>query len=344
MPQPSATLRRVSGGDDTMDVITDLAESEWRTFLEEAPSASIFQSPAMSRVYRQTQGYRPEVVAAVEGGSVRTLVASAMVSYSRGRAKRLSSRSIIVGGPVGDSRAFADLLAAHDARSLNSVLLTQIRNPESPVDRKPFERIGYRWEDHLNYLIDLRAGTEAVLEGMSEGRRKSIEKAERSGLEMRVLATSDLRGAYNILRETYVRAHVPLAHESLFRSGMEVLQPTGNLWAFAAIHNGTQCAVRFVLPWRTTIYDWYAGSSEEGRHHHADEWLVWQILRKGIDEGFHIFDFQGAGRPGENYGPGEFKRRFGGQQTNPGRFEKVYRPLAMKAFRVGHHVWKWLRR
>ena len=45
------------------EVLTDVSEAEWRAFLAETPGASIFQSPDLMRVYRKTEGYRPNVVA-----------------------------------------------------------------------------------------------------------------------------------------------------------------------------------------------------------------------------------------------------------------------------------------
>lgn len=326
-----------------MELVTDISGPEWRDFLERTPGSSIFQSPAMARVFRHTKGYRPRVVAAHRGSAMRALMASTTVSYGKGRLSPLSSRSIVVGGPIGDINAFSELLTAHDAISAKSVLLTQIRNLDAPLDLRPFDSVAYRWEDHLNYVIDLRAGERAVLDGMSKARRKSITKAEESGLEIEQVQPNRLDLAYVLVNETYSRARVPLADVSLFRSAIEFLRPGGNLWTFAAKYEGSACAVRFVLLWGTTIYDWYAGSSEAGRALHADEWLVWQILRKGMQRGYGTFDFHGAGRPGKEYGPGEFKRRFGGRQTNPGRFEKVYRPLTLKLVKATYNVGRKLR-
>ena len=59
---------------------------------------------------------------------------------------------------------------------------------------------------------------------------------------------------------------------------------------------------------------------------------------RGMLEGCRTFDFGGAGPPGAAYGPAEFKRRFGGAMINPGRFERVYRPLVIRALRTGYKV------
>ena len=323
-----------------MDIVTNLSEREWETFLSSTPNASIFQSPAMTRVYRETKGYRPHVLAALSGGKTRAVLSGAIVSYSPGRASAVSSRATIAGGPLGDAAAFPGLLGAHDGIAAKAALLTQIRNLDRPADLAPFEASGYRWEDHLNFILDLRSGEGAVLAGMSKARRKGIAQAEQSGLQPRDLGSQDIDSCYSLIRETYARAKIPLADKSLFRAAFEVLLPAGELWALAAVHEGKPCAVRLCLRWGRIVYDWYAGSSNAGRLLHADEWLVWEVLRRAVREGCSAFDFQGAGRPGEPYGPREFKRRFGGTETNPGRFEKVYRPVTLKISKVAYELWR----
>ncbi len=322
------------------EVLTDISEAEWRAFLAETPGANVFQSPDLMRVYRKAQGYRSHVVAVESGGRVRALMASAIVSYTPGRLSSLSARAVVTGGPLGDVSHFPALLAAHDREASKAALLTQVRNLTTPPDPRPFETAGYSWEDHLNFLIDLDKGEEALLTGMSKARRKGIVQAERVSLKLRELRLVDLPVAYGLLEATYSRAEVPLAHRSLFYHAVSELAPE-HLIALGAEKDGELRAVRFVLQWGATLYDWYAGSAL-GEHLHADEWLVWQALHEGMARGCTRFDFGGAGRPDEPYGPREFKRRFGGATVNPGRFQKIYKPVALKvakaAMRLGRRI------
>jgi serine/alanine adding enzyme len=323
-----------------MEIATEISDEEWRDFIERTPGGNIFQSPEMARVFRQTKGYQPQVVASLKGESVTGLLSSVIVSYHVGRFSPPGSRAIVIGGPVGDPTAVPTLLAAHDNLASKITLLTQIRNLTSPLDRTPFASLAYHWEDHLNYLIDLQAGEDVILAGMSKARRKGIAFAEKAGLAMQPVDKNRLSDAYGLLRMTYRRAGVPLADEGLFRSALDTLSPGDHVLARIAILGADICAARFVLSWNGTLYDWYAGSSDLGRQVHADEWLVWAILREGVAKACSTFDFGGAGRPLEKYGPREFKRRFGGSEVNPGRFEKVYHPLQVRVAKVALEVWR----
>jgi lipid II:glycine glycyltransferase (peptidoglycan interpeptide bridge formation enzyme) len=58
--------------------------------------------------------------------------------------------------------------------------------------------------------------------------------------------------------------------------------------------------------------------------------VFWEAIRQFAREGFEIFDFAGGGWEGEEYGPGRFKSKFGGQQSNYGRYRKIYAPWKLK--------------
>lgn len=323
-----------------MDIVVGPSESSWRDFVGNVSGSNIFQSPEMARVLGATKGFAPRTLAAESRGEIRALMLSNVISYRVAGLPLPAVRAVIVGGPLGDPDAFSVLLNAHDAALGRRVLQAQIRNLQAPTSLAPFVGAGFGWEDHLNFVLDLRKGEEGLLREMSKGRRKAIARAERSGLRVVDLCPSELEGAYRILKETYSRAGIPLADLSLFRAAMHHLQPRSMLWAVGAMENGQFEATRFVLRWGGALYDWYSGSTTRGRNLHADEFLVWEVLTRGVAQGCSAFDFCGAGRPGEDYGPGEFKRRFGGSLTNPGRLVKTYHRLAWTFGQASLYVWK----
>lgn len=323
-----------------MEVVRELSEREWLDFLQRQKGACVFQSPLMFRVFQGASGYAPELVAVRSGEGVDSLLVSVAVSSLGPVPTQFNSRAVILGGPVGKPDLIPVLLAVHDAIMRKRALFCQIRNIGTSVPRVPFENSGYRWEDHINYVVDLTVGEHAVFQAMSRNRRRNVMKAEGAGTTILRLTNRDCDRVYKVLQHTYRRAHVPLAEPSLFESAFRILAPKGALWAMGLERGREICAVRLVLKWNGYLYDWYAGSTDEGREVHGDELLVWQMLKDGIQAGCETFDFGGAGRPGEPYGPGEFKRQFGGTMLNPGRFEKVYHPLVNRLATTVYRAWR----
>ncbi len=323
-----------------MEILGEVGEPAWSEFVKATPGFNLFQSPAMFRVLRDAKGYRPRMLAAEERGELRSLLVSYLVTHAPIRPRRFATRAIVHGGPIGEPRFFHALLAAHDKWAQPKAIQAQIRNIRTGVAIGPISEAGYHWEDHLNYLVDLRRGADALLGAMSGGRRKNIRKADRAGLRLVRLQQRDVARLYRLLSQTYRRAGVPLADISLFSSAFKHLSVPAPLLAVGAEFQGELCAARVELRWGSDLYDWYAGSSDVGRGISADEWLVWQVLQEGAASGCELFDFGGAGNPREAYGPREFKRRFGGEPVNPGRFEKVYHPVALRASKSAYDLWR----
>ena len=98
----------------------------------------------------------------------------------------------------------------------------------------------------------------------------------------------------------------------------------------AARHDAILVSVRVVLLFREIAYHWCGGSRPSAAEVRADELLVWNAMLRAKETGARRFDFGGAGTPEEDYGPREFKRPFGGAETNLGRYTKALRPARLK--------------
>ena len=107
---------------------------------------------------------------------------------------------------------------------------------------------------------------------------------------------------------------------------------------FIAIYNDSIIGTIWLLAYNGRVYNWYAGSQREQLNKSPNDLLVWNAIQWGIENRYKIFDFGGAGKPGEKYGVRDFKKKFGGKEVCFGRFEQIHRPLTystmMKLFSI----------
>jgi len=87
---------------------------------------------------------------------------------------------------------------------------------------------------------------------------------------------------------------------------------------------------RAVLCYKDLIYDWYAGSSDNNLDKYPNDFLPWKIMEWGHNNGYRIFDFGGAGKPGVPHGVRDYKLKFGGKLVEFGRFENIHNRLLLK--------------
>lgn len=326
-----------------MKTVDTLPESEWSNYVSLHPYGNIFQSPEMNRVYRGTKYYEPVLTAVKDNSEIKGVIQGVIIRESGLIRGKLSSRCVVRGGPlVSNVEIVEKLLKSFEDKVEKTVLITQFRNLFDTTHlRENIEAAGFEYEPHLNYLIDLDIGEEYLWNSLSKSREKGIKKAKREGIEVNIVEDKkQLEVLYRLIKATYRRIQIPLADKSLFISAMKNLFDKDMILPLIAYREKKPIAARVALCYMHTIYDWYAGDLLDYRGYHANELLVWEILKHGIKGNYKIFDFGGAGHPDEEYGPREFKRRFGGRMVNFGRYEKVYNPLILSMSEKAYKLYR----
>ncbi|MBL8055047.1 MAG: GNAT family N-acetyltransferase [Anaerolineales bacterium] len=329
----------------SLAIVNTLPEAEWRRFVDAHPDSNIYHTPEMFQVYARARGYRPTLWAAVADGQTLALLLPVEVSVLGGPARLLTTRAIVYGsvlaapGPAG-AAALTELLAAYARRAGGWVLFTELRNLSPLPEAQPvLAAQGFRYENHLNFLVDLQPSEEALWRKVTKSGQQSIRTSRNKGTVIEVVEQrAGLGEAYTLLQAVYARAQVPLAHPSLFEAAFDILGPAGLFKAFVARAEGRAIGACLALAWRERVIDWYAGTDRGFAAHAPMEALIWHVITWARANGYTIFDFGGAGRPEEDYGPRKFKAKFGGELVELGRNVHVPSPLRLRASEFGYRL------
>jgi serine/alanine adding enzyme len=318
-------------------------EEEWRRFVAEHPAGNIFQTPEMLQVFARAKNNRPECWVASEGGRLFALLLPVQITVMK-RLRFLTTRAVAYGSvlcaPGADGqRALAALLQAYTHQVNKAVLFTELRNISSLEAVQPIlQEYGFRYEGHLNYLVDLRRSAEAIFQGIGSRTRKNIRRALRRDEVVieEAKEPEQVAACYDLLRQTYRAARVPLADRSLFEAAFELLYPKGMV-RFTMARVGENLAATSVdLFYNGVAYGWYGGTDRAYAAYVPNELLTWHILQWSAEHGCHVYDFGGAGKPEQDYGVRDFKAKFGGELVNYGRNVFVHAPLRMGVSEVGY--------
>ena len=88
-----------------------------------------------------------------------------------------------------------------------------------------------------------------------------------------------------------------------------------------------------------TIYEWYVcGLDDQYKELSPSTLATWAAMDYGLRNNIPKFDFMGVGTPTKPYGVREFKRRFGGEMTNFGRYSRVNNKLLYFIAEVGYNI------
>jgi len=333
-------------------IVHSLDEQTWRRFVEHHHSSNIFHSPEMFRVFTQAQGHRPTLWAAIDrDGQVLALLTPVQVTVAGGLLRRLTTRAVAYGSVLCDPspagrEALNALLNAYVRIAKRESLYTELRNlSDLSQDQFVLQSCGFAYADHLNYLVNLARPPEAVMQGIGRRTRKQIRHALRQDrVHIGLIQTrEELASWYAVLQKTYRRARVPLAERSLFEAAFDVLYPCGMIEFRVARVGGAYAAVSVELLYRGVIYGWYGGTDRHYGHLYPNELLTWHILEWGAEHGYRIYDFGGAGQPGEKYGVRDFKAKFGGQLVCYGRNTLIHAPTLLAMSKRGYQLYQRVR-
>ncbi|HSQ17940.1 MAG TPA: GNAT family N-acetyltransferase [Anaerolineales bacterium] len=331
-------------------IVQNLPEQQWRSFVDQHPDSNIFHTPEMYEVFSHAHNHEPELWAAVSGDRILALLLPVRIHTLTRFLRRLTTRAIAYGGVLyaqdqDGPDGMEKLLQAYKQSMRKSTLFIELRNMADLSAMQPtLGNCHYAFVDYLNYLVDTDLPVDQVWKNISKSAKKNITKALNKN-QFEILEAQELSQVeicYGILKTTYTNAHIPLADYSLFEAAFITLQPKSMVKFFLGRVKGQNVAASVLLIYKDVIYGWYRGFDRAYASYLPNDLMVWNTLKWAAENHFRIFDFGGAGKPDEIYGPRQFKAKFGGKEVNYGRNICVYSPSLLRISKYGYEFFRHL--
>ena len=320
--------------------VNNINKNKWNDFICNHPHGNIFQTPEMYEVYHKTIKYEPVFLAVVNGKDeiLGTLLSVIQREYS-GLLGNFTARSIVHGGPLikDDEPEVLDLILKKYNNIIKiKAIYSQFRNFWDWSESKNiFFKNGFKYEDHLNILIDLTKSKEQLWNEVHSKRRNEVRRAKKEGTYFSVEYSEDsLKECFSILHEVYYRAKLPMPDYNFFYN-LYRMNSNSKLVILCAYYEDVIIGCMLALAFKDKIYDFYAGSMKKYYNKYPNDLIPWEVFKWGKENGYKVFDFGGAGKPDVPYGVRDYKKKFGGEFVNYGRFEKINKNLLMKIGKLG---------
>ncbi len=319
---------KVVSGFDNID------HDKWKSFVKAHPGGNAFQLPVMNRVFRSAYNYRPFVVACTdEDGDVKGIMQGTKICNGKGLICDMTARVIVWGGPLAeddDPEYISLLLKTFSDLVKNDCVYCEIRNLKvpAPEQKELFKSSGFEYFPHLNILVNADRNEEDILNNFESSKRRNVKKALKEELEFgKIESIEELHKAYGILKKVYKKTEVPLSDISLFESLFLQGKEDDFCRFYKVTSDGQMAGVMVALVNNNSLYEWYVAGKEEFFSKRPNEFLVWNVILEAKKEGLTFFDFGGAGKPDKEYGVRNFKKGFGGELIETGRFRRVLKKV-----------------
>ena len=327
-----------------MDILIneDIPGSLWDDLLKKNLHASPFQSRQYYNFFNSVKGFNAVAIAIADGEVLKAL-AVVTIQNGKGLAAFFTKRGIIYGGPlaVDDCPEALDvLLKKVTEQTGDRVIYTESRNlSDFSSLRDVFLNNGYAYVPWLNLRVDT-SDMSLMNQRISSSRLRQIKKARQQSVTCQEAGNTDeVLQFYRMLKELYKkRLHKPLPSEEFFVKFHEAkLGIYLFVWHEDKIIGGIMCPL---LDGRA-VYEFYiCGMDDVHSGLYPSVLATWSAMEYACANKIPLFDFMGAGKPGEHYGVRDFKARFGGEPVEYGRFLKIRKPLLYQIGKAGLEMMK----
>ncbi len=316
----------------------------WDEYVMRHPKGSVFHTSWMALAYSKTPHCKPFSQAICNAnGEIIAMLSAVRVSIFPGIASRYTSRSIQYGEPLCEPtpegrRALLQLIDEHDRAMCHRALFSEVRPLNTPgCESAQLKSSGYEFNEYLNYVLDVSRDSECLWRALSKSTRQKIQRSFKRGVEVTHGSThADVDRMYSLVKESYQRSKVALVDVRLFHAALDEF-PDDVVQIRLATYQGKDVAAGIGLMSCGRFYAWYGGSLRIPEVAPFD-CLTWEEIRFSCDRGLRYYDFGGAGWPGEEYGPRDFKAKFKGDLVCYGRYKRVYASLRLKAAEEGYRM------
>jgi FemAB-related protein (PEP-CTERM system-associated) len=272
----------------------------WNEFVNNFSNGSVFHRGEWQAVFENSLGHATYYLLVEAAGEIRGVLPLVHIR-SRLFSNLLASLPFLAYGGILASDAEAASMLRKETRAIAEMLrvdFVELRNrQEVPED-------GLTKPDYVTFRKPIPDSEEECLKSIPRKQRAMVRKGIGHGLESRL--EDDLDNFYPIFSESYRNLGTPVLPRAYFEAINEGL---GKDCRILTIFSGDS-PVASVMSYyfRDEVVPYYGGSLPVARSLMANDFMYWELMRRGCDAGIKIFDF---GRSREGTGSYHFKKHWG---------------------------------
>ncbi len=298
----SHLLRQAELNSESVTVRTLQAQeaARWDEFVFACPEATFFHRAGWKTVIERAFGHRTHYLLAERAGIIVGVLPLTEIK-SRLFGHSLISNIFCVYGGIATSdnaaRTALDTAAQQLAREL------QVGHLEYR-QLKPFHSDWPTQDLYFTFRKAIDSDVETNLSAIPRKQRAMVRKGIKNGL----LAEIDLSvdRFFALFADNVKRHGTPALPKRYFALLKEVFGPDCEV--LTVTHEGRVISSVLTFYFRDEVLPYYAGDTEDARHLAANDFKYWELMRRGCERGYRLFDF---GRSKRGTGQFDFKKNWG---------------------------------
>ena len=321
----------------------------WAEFVSGHPNGSFFQTPEYYFICKNTPLFEPLVVTVKNNNKIVGLLLANIQKNFFNIFGKFTARSIVMGGPLiknNDAEILNIVLRHYNNLVEKRIIYCQFRNFYRLSELEDvYTANGFKYLPHLNILVNFDKNRTELWNEVNQETKAGIEAAKQKGTKFIIENSFNaLLRCYEIFTQVYSRIKLPLSSIDYFINMYHDLQKSRvKFLLFTAQYKKNIIGCLLAVGYNETLYGLYYGTKAGYSFKCPDDLLPWEIFKWAKDNGYKKFDWLGAGKPGIPSSIRDYKLKFGGEMTNPGRYERIYKPLLYRLGKYGLKIYPGLK-
>jgi FemAB-related protein (PEP-CTERM system-associated) len=278
----------------------------WDRFVDSMPAATFFHRSAWARVVERAFGHSTHYVLAEQDGAITGVLPLARVKTRLFGDTLISNPFCVYGGPLAADAETAAALSeeAQTLRQRMGSTAVEFRYRE-PV---PAGWAADAWIDRPDLYVTFRkpieASHDANMKAIRRKQRAMVRKGIQNGLTSVVGRTVDTLHA--VYAESVRNLGTPVFSRRYFRILMDAFGDAADVVTILNKDSPVASVMNFYF--REEVLPYYGGGTAAARACAGNDFMYWEVMRRGADRGCRLFDF---GRSKIGTGAHAFKHNWG---------------------------------
>jgi len=207
------------------------------------------------------------------------------------------------GGILADSQEVANQLfeKAKGITCSEGLEYLELRNRDGGVEDLPSKEL------YVFFRREIFEDLESNMIAIPRKSRRMVRQGEKAGLTHEFGHEELIPVFYEIFARSYHRLGSPVFSVKLFKNLLDEFKEQANILLVRA-QDGRPVSTVLTFFYKDQVLPYYAGSLFEYRELAPNDYMYWQLMKYGCENGYKLFDF---GRSKVNTGSYDFKRHWG---------------------------------
>ena len=285
----------------TIRSLEDANTLAWDKFVLSHPHGTFFHRAAWAAVIKKAFGHRTHFVFAERDGAITGIMPLAQVKTVLFGNTLISVPFCVYGGPLSVDAESAAALSAHAGTLLQ-------KTGASAVEFRHREGVESDWEERPDLYVTFRkpieADNEKNMKAIPRKQRAMVRKGIQNNLAS--IANHDMGLLHGIYAESVRNLGTPVFSRRYFDILANTFRDDCDVVTIMDGENPVASVLNFYF--RDEVLPYYGGGTSAARRCAANDFMYWEVMRRGADRGARVFDF---GRSKIGTGSHDFKKNWG---------------------------------